>query len=113
MPELNSFQSTIAFTFYMFGKLGSNWKGPKELAPLLLLPVVKNEVPSFDARDSSHILIKTRFLNPMESFGLLEKRSLSEKKYFFADFEVRKTKLFDNFFSFDLGKTDFNIKMPH
>ncbi len=104
MPEFSSFQDTIAFSIYMFGKLCANWEKPKDIASSLLLPSVREEIHMIYPYDMTAVLIKTRFINPLESFGLLERKYISGKTYYFAEYEIRKTELFDSFFKFDLGK---------
>jgi len=104
MPECSALQDTIAFSFYMLGKHGKQWKKETTLAPLLLLPAAKTQMRRPDMHFSESELswpAYSRILRPLESFGLLERWEY-KKGMLLDNVKARKTGLFDRFIKFDL-----------
>jgi len=102
MPLFPGLQHTIAYSFYMLSKYGDNWKEPEALAPLVVLPAVKAQVLESRFPTALTWLVDSRILDPLESFGLLEKRDLPPRDKITRRFETRKTKIFDKFIRFNL-----------
>ena len=105
MPECPALQDTIAFSFYMLGRHGKQWKKETALAPLLLLPVAKTQMSRSDMHFGESELswpAFSRILRPLESFGLLERWEY-KKGMLLDNVKARKTGLFDRFIKFDLA----------
>jgi hypothetical protein len=106
MPENPGLQDTIAFSFLMLARHGGDWIDEEKLAPILLLPEVKRlaiQTSRFDSGRELGLLVNLRILRPLESLGLVELRELKKPGEMRAFVEVRKTKLFDMFFKFNLS----------
>jgi len=103
LPEVHSFQSTIPFSLFMIGRHAGEWIKPEDLAPLVLFPVVNDELATMRFWMQGAWPVESRILKPLVSFGLLEKRELPSDREWAKPYEVRKTKLFDRFLEFDLG----------
>jgi hypothetical protein len=98
------FQATVAFTLHQFGAVGAAWRQPSELTGLLLLPTARAEAATDPRYDQAALILETRFLRPLEGFGLAEGQAvprgpgelIQRRRY-------RKTPLFDRVLHFDLG----------
>lgn len=94
-------QHTIGYTLYQFGRVGTEWRNAAELADALVLPGVRSELPSSPHFDVLALLLETRFLRPLEGFGLAEERTSPRKPgEVIAHAAYRKTSLFDRVLSF-------------
>ncbi len=102
LPLFPGLQHTIAYSFYMLSKYGDSWKEPEALASLVVLPAVKAQVLESKFFTALPWLVRSRILDPLESFGLLEERDLPPRDKFTRRFETRKTKIFDEFIRFNL-----------
>lgn len=102
-PEVREFQFSIAYTLFRFGQVGGEWSTPDDLAESIVLPGVGEAPTRSPFGDPMPLIVETRFLRPLEGFGLAEVREpewapgtpLPKDLY-------RKTPLFDRFLSFAL-----------
>ncbi|MHB1224492.1 MAG: DUF6398 domain-containing protein [Gemmatimonadaceae bacterium] len=98
------FQYTIGYTLYQFGRSAVDWKPADELVDALVLPAVVDELPVSEYFDSAGFILQTRFLRPLEGFGLAESRELArEPGEVLTRREWRKTPLFDQVVRFELA----------
>jgi hypothetical protein len=97
------FQHTIAFTLYSFGQVGTDARTPEALVPGLILPLVRENTPlNRFGNDPLPLILETRFLRPLEGFGLAEAHELPRAAgVWIASHTFRKTPLFDRCLSFD------------
>jgi len=106
------FQQTIAYPLWRFLHARRRWQTAEEIAPRLILPPVRNEIPLKSIGDyewdQAPTLIKRRLLIPLVYFGLAESRpnprddgtlSGSDAPSLPRD-EYRRTALFDEFVQF-------------
>ena len=97
-------QQTIGFTLYQFGRVGADWKTAAELGGALVLPAVSEALPTSPYFDERALLLETRFLRPLEEFGLARSREAPPQPgELLAHHSWRKTPLFDRFLTFDLA----------
>jgi hypothetical protein len=100
--ERSDIQETIAFAFYQISKQVDDWKNVDTLPEKLFLPMVieQPDPPIYEGHLAS--LCKSRILNPLEEFGLVEQQELPGELKWKPSYQVRKTELFDRFLTFDL-----------
>lgn len=92
------FKRTIAFAIHRFGLVGEEWRTRAELKRLLLLPVVRREVPPEERFDPLDIAIENRLLRPLEGFALAEMEVLPREPGNWREVHrYRKSALFDRF----------------
>ncbi len=101
-PEAPGLQHAVAYSLYRFAQLGDRWKLAEELVDDVLLPEVRDEIPPSEFFDLSELLLKTRVLMPLESFGLAAERRLPGDDPLTAPRQYRKTPLYDRFLRFNL-----------
>jgi hypothetical protein len=95
------FQYTIGYTLYQFGRAGTEWRTSGELSAVLVLPGVRPAVPTHPHFDVLALILETRFLRPLEGFGLAEERTLPRQPgELIARTAYRKTSLFDQVVGF-------------
>jgi len=94
-------QHTIGFSFYMISVHGDQWQQENPLIERLMLPLVRDllEIPGLP--DAPIWAVRNRVVEPLESFGLLERRNVGQDEPYIGPFEIRKTPLFDKFLTFD------------
>lgn len=101
------FQHTIGYTLYQFGHVGTEWRNAGELTELLVIPGVRHTLPVSPHFDVLALILETRFLRPLEGFGLAEQRSSPRKPGdMIAHAAYRKTSLFDRVVSFRMAFDD-------
>ncbi|MBI4540983.1 MAG: hypothetical protein HY704_15885 [Gemmatimonadetes bacterium] len=109
-PEAPGFQHTLPFTLYRFGRLAATWKSAEELAAEAPLPSLREEVPirhfgygpdSFEY-DPLPDVLEWRFLDPLNGFGLAERREEPGEHPRRPRRLYRRTDLFDRFLHFEL-----------
>ena len=101
--EAPGFQHAIAFSLYRFGQVGNDWQTPAELKTELVLPPIREEVPTGVYHDPLDILVENRLLRPLEGFGLADVQALPrEPDSWREEHRYRKTPLFDRFLLFAL-----------
>jgi hypothetical protein len=98
------FQHTVAFTLYRFATEGSDWRTADDLAGTLVHRDIRGELPPGERGDLDfRIIAETRFLRPLEGFGLAESRAVPRDPPSWGnDYEYRKSPLFDRFVEFRL-----------
>ena len=98
------FQYTIGYTFHQFARVGGEWRRAGELAGMLLLPSVREEIPPGPyGGDDAALMLETRFLRPLVRLGLAEAReNPREADEILARASYRRTPLFDRVLAFDL-----------
>jgi hypothetical protein len=101
-PEQGGVQETIAYALYRFSRSASGWRNAETLAEELLLPTVVERLDPPDYPGHVLSLCESRIFNPLEEFGLLERRKLPSDEKLRRPYEVRKTELFDRFLKFKL-----------
>ena len=69
------FQRAIGYTLYQFGRVGGEWRTPGELTDVLMLPGIRDVLRVSPHFDVPTLILETRFLRPLEGFGLAEERS--------------------------------------
>jgi hypothetical protein len=100
-----AFQRHIGYTLYAFGRVGADWRKLEELADRLVLPGVRPLLPPNRYFDPAAFLLQSRFLRPLQQFGLAEKRaSPGESDELGQHLEYRKSPLFDRVLSFRLAQ---------
>jgi len=76
--DARSFQDTIAYPLWRFGSIRRAWQTAEALAPQLVLPAVRDEIPLSSPAgyewDQAPVLIERRLLKPLVQFGLAESR---------------------------------------
>jgi len=102
-PDVPEFQLSIGYTLYRFAQVGGEWSTPHDLAGSIVLPGVGEGFTRSPLGDPMPLIVETRFLRPLEGFGLAE---LQEQEWAPGapgprDL-YRKTPLFDRFLSFAL-----------
>ncbi|MFQ5810745.1 MAG: hypothetical protein ACE5JM_14110, partial [Armatimonadota bacterium] len=80
LPQIDSLQSTIAFSLYMVGRHADTWINSEELAPLVLFPVARDEVEGMRLGKLTPWPVESRVLRPLVSFGLLERRRVAAER---------------------------------
>jgi len=104
LPETPSLQYTVAFSLLMVARHAATWQAPEALLGKLFLPVVAAEVVESGPPESLLGLAEERILRPLKEFGLLEFRPRKDQGDSFIQLiDARKTDLFDDFLTFDLG----------
>ena len=108
-PEV---QHAIGFSLYKLGQLDDGaWHTLGEIMPSLILPAVRRAITSqedpmlWNELQVEGVIqaVSQRFLEPMESFGLLELDNTWEATGLITeDSRVRLTPLFEKFISFNL-----------
>lgn len=94
-------QQTIGYTLYRFGLVGADWRSADELLYELVLAGVRQELPENQYVDVRSLMLETRFLRPLERFGLAESRRPSGEPL--ARTSYRKTPLFGRFVTCRVG----------
>ena len=101
LPDLYSVQQTIVYTLYRLSKMADTFIALDELAGGLFLPGVMQEIQmQFPPYARLNWLLESRIIRPLRDFGLLECTYKQSNLYTRID-ELRKTKLFDRFISFE------------
>lgn len=101
------FQHTIGFTLYQFDRVGDDWKSAGELVDTLVLPMVRDELPTSNYFDEPAFILEMRFLRQLEGFGMAEARELArEPGSALPRTEWRKTELFGRVVTFEIDATD-------
>lgn len=97
------FQQTIGYTCYQFGRMGPAWRTASALTEELLLPSIRQMLLADATYDVASLILETRFLRPLEGFGLAESREVPREpdELITRDAYV-KTPLFDRMFAFRL-----------
>ncbi len=102
MEVNDDLQATVAFSLYMVGKLAGKLISPKKLAPMVILPKVRNTILRAD--DPYHLewMVDSRIFRHLLTMGLLEKKELPTESKYMRPFHLRKTALYDRFMRFDV-----------
>jgi len=98
LPPYPTFQDGIGYTLYHLGRVGSEWHTASDLAAEVILPSLLGEMPPLHQR----ILVRSRLLDPLHRFALVERRPAATATEQQPDWEYRKSPLYDRFLSFDL-----------
>ena len=100
LPSFYGVQETLAYSLYALDRHKREWIPIEELADVVFLASVRDELSAgVDDWDVASSIAKTRLVNPLQSFGLLE--CLREQgKYFKEIRRVRTTPLFEKFMTF-------------
>lgn len=101
--EVLEFQNGIAYTLWRFGQLGIEPRTSASLADEAVLPFVRAAVPTDEFAHLLPLILETRFLRPLEGFGLAEAHAQPREPNAWRElYAFRKTALFERFLSFDL-----------
>lgn len=104
-PDLPEFQYTIGYTLFRFGQVGGEWRTTDDLAKSIVLPGVGEVLTRSPFHDPMPLIVETRFLQPLEGFGLAEVQDQEWKPGTPRPEDLfRKTPLFERFLSFTLPK---------
>lgn len=99
--EAPAFQRCIGYTLYQFAQHGGEWRTPAELKERIVLPAVREEIREWRGVDTLALILETRFLRPLERFGLADTRRVPrEDGPALERFAYRKTPLLDRVVSF-------------
>ena len=77
------------------------WRHPEELVEELILPTIRGDLLS-QAGWELPVVLRVRMLEPLERFGLAEKRGISSEDNYSRDWEFRAAPLYSRFLRFDL-----------
>jgi hypothetical protein len=102
VPE---FQSTLPFSLFRLAQVAEQWKRPEELSGEVVLPFVRARLPATPSFDEAALMLELRLLEPLEGFGVLEKRAVPTRGRIRPIFAYRKTRLYDRFLRFHLPPT--------
>ena len=101
-------QSTIAFTLWKLRAAAAEWVTPSRLVEVAWLESAKDPLPpnpqSFDLA-SREWSFRSRVIDPLVGFGLLESRDLPSPSRWERPIEVRTTALYDRLFLFRFGRS--------
>ena len=101
LPDLDSVQGTIGYSFYRLSQVADNFRKIGELFDEIFLSSVKKEIrKALPPLIEAEWLVESRIVSPLEKFGLLECRYKHSKVYRELE-KVRKTELFDRFIRMD------------
>lgn len=101
--EVSDFQYGIAYTLWRFGEIGAEPRTSESLADEAVLPFVRAAVPTGEFAHLLELILETRFLRPLEGFGLAESHALPiEPGAWRKQYVYRKSALFDRFLSFNV-----------
>jgi len=93
-------QDTIAYSFWRIPQEAKDWIDTDELAPKIVLPIVREHAPVYEFFDHFHGQISSRIFYALKDFGLIERREIpTEEKYIFK-YDVRTTPLYGKFIHF-------------
>lgn len=104
VPECPGIQQTIGYSLYVLHQRAGEWQVIEALAPRLYLPAVSRQIPvSPYGLEFDVFLARTRIIEPLENFGLIQCQYSKEKPVFHPEItRVRKSPLYDQFLRFDL-----------
>ena len=97
-PPYPAFQDGIAYAFFHLGRVGGEWHTASALAGEVLPPGLLHEMPPLH----QEIVVRSRLLEPLRRFALVERRLTATATDLHPDWEYRKSTLYDRFLSFDL-----------
>ncbi|MFO7974588.1 MAG: hypothetical protein R6V12_08135 [Candidatus Hydrogenedentota bacterium] len=103
LDDIPEIQRGAAYSFYRIGQLTEDWVSHLDVIEQAITPNVKGALYSDFSKCIRFEEASERLLEPLEAFGLLEKRD--ESRYWFFDDEpvyLRKTPLFDKLLKFRL-----------
>jgi len=102
LPEFDSLQGTINYTFYRLSMICSEYTAVENMFNKIVLPAVHDEIHHNEIVISNiGWLLRARILEPLIDFGLIEGK-MEKGEYVEEIVEVRKTPLFDKFMGFEL-----------
>ena len=103
LPDVSGIQKTVPYTFYQLSKLAKKQMNMAGLAPRIFLPAVMKEINTQLTSPYAKVewLIRTRIIEPLEIFGLIECSRKKQKGYSEIE-KIKKTPLFDKFMKFEL-----------
>ena len=99
-------QQAIAFTFWKLRAEAESWSTPACLAEVAWLESAKDpplENPIFPDSERREWHFRSRVIDPLVEFGLLESRDLPAKEPWEHSIQVRKTPLYDRVLLFRFG----------
>jgi hypothetical protein len=102
LPPVPDFQNTVAYPLYRLGQVMGNWKLPEEVVDRVVLPFLRSQLPPEEYMDPLALMLVTRLLRPLESFGLVEQNEVPDKRRLLPSHAYRKTPLYDRFLRFHL-----------
>lgn len=103
-PECPFIQETIGYSLHAFHQHASQWQAIEALVPRLYLQAVSRQIPvSSYGLEFDVFLARTRIIEPLENFGLIQCQYSKEKPVFHPEItRVRKSPLYDQFLRFDI-----------
>lgn len=99
-PECDDLQDTIAYSFVIVGRLARDWKEIRILGPELVLPAVRETIPSSPYCDLVENAARHYILESLHEFGLIEFRGDTPGDKIHLYTHARVTPLYDKFFRF-------------
>ena len=101
-------QQTLAFVFWKVRTEAKSWVTPKHLADAAWMETAKDLPPPTSTPelffDGIEWTFRSRVIEPLVKFGLLEARSLPAKERWERPIELRKTPLYDRVLQFEFGR---------
>lgn len=89
-------QHTVGYSLHRFAHVGARWRRPEDLLHDLVLPAVRDELPTSVHFDLPSLVVELRILRHLVALGLAESRERPlEPEQFGRRFEYRKSPLFD------------------
>ncbi|MEW6237057.1 MAG: hypothetical protein AB1656_16860 [Candidatus Omnitrophota bacterium] len=95
-------QHTIAYSLWRIPQEAKDWIDTDELAPKIVLPIVREHAPVYEFFDHFYSQISSRILYSLKDFGLLERREIPTDDKNIFTYDVRMTPLYDKFIHFHI-----------
>lgn len=102
LPDDPEMQITVAFSLFMIDRHADEWIDKDELARKVLLPESSADARISLLRQFRLWAVRSRLLEPLWLFGLLELRQVESETAVPDSIEVRKTGLYEKFLQFHL-----------
>jgi len=95
-------QRGIPYSLCRLRDTGRDWSTPEELVDSLFLPFVRESIPAHAGFSHAALVLRTRLLDVLVRFGLVETQELPGKSRWSQEYRYRVSPLFDRFLSFDI-----------
>lgn len=102
LADVHAFQHMVGMSLYVLSICADDWEDTARLTSVLVHPAVRESLPPRWQDREPVWLVRSRLLEPLGQFGLVEHRVVGRYDFYELD-EIRKTPLFDRFLEFDPG----------
>lgn len=97
------FQRMVSFALYAYAAAPAGWETPAVIADRVLLPFVRDSLPTHQYPDSPVDIVRTHLLHTLEGFGVVEEQEREIRPgHPIPPHLFRRTPLFERFISFHL-----------